>query len=68
MKEGDFQKNLSPYFLLQQSFKKQKVEGFRKREQPSLPKGLTFLGKKVYLSSENSLSGDYNQLDIFCFT
>lgn len=47
MKEGDFQNNLSPYFLLQQSFKDQKVEGFRKREQPSLPKGLTFLGKKV---------------------
>lgn len=48
MKEGDFQNNLSPYFLLQQSFKEQKVEGFRKREQHYLPKGLTFLGKKVY--------------------
>ena len=48
MKEGDFQNNLSPYFLLQQSFKDLGGEGFRKREQPSLPKGLTFLVKKVY--------------------
>lgn len=47
MKEGDFKKNLSPYFYFQQSFKELKVEEFHKRGQHSLPKGLTFLGKKV---------------------
>lgn len=47
MKEGDLKKISLLIFYFQQSFKELKVEEFHKRGQPSLPKGLTFLGKKV---------------------